>query len=184
MQHSRIKIGNSGFLLLLFLLPLLLFSCGGGDWRVYDTSEFSIEFPGPARDTVAMEGSYAESKSYFEPVPNSLDSNMYYAISMYSLPDSISLVKENMVRLFETDVQIYAWSIGGTMADTGIVVKSGDVEGREYKVIIAGNRGVSTVRKFAIGKHLYTLLVVTENTKLNNHAIKYFMESFKLKKKK
>ena len=102
---------------------------------------------------------------------------------MYSLPDSVSLTKENKAQFFETVMQIDAWSIGGTLADTGIVVKSGDVEGREYKVIVAGNRGVSTVRKFVLGKHLYTLLVVTENTKLNNHAIEYFMESFKLKKK-
>lgn len=182
MQHSRSKTRNSIFLLSLFFL-LLLSSCGGGDWRVYETSEFSIEFPGAPHDTVTVEGAYAGSKSYYEPAPNSLDSNLYYAISMYSLPDSISLVKENMSQLFETDVQVYAWSIGGTLADTGAVVKSGDVEGREYKVIIAGNRGVSTVRKFAVGRHLYTLLVVTENMKLKNHEINYFMESFKLKKK-
>lgn len=181
MQHSKFRIQDSKWLLLVFL-PLLLVSCGS-DWRVYGTSEFSIEFPGPVRDTVTMEENCAVSKSYFEPSPNSLDSNLYYAISMYSLPDSVSLTKENQAQFFETDMQIYAWSIGGTLADTGIVVKSGDVEGKEYKVIIAGNRGVSTVRKFVLGKHLYTLLVVTENTRLNNHAIEYFMESFKLKKK-
>jgi hypothetical protein len=164
----------------LFIL-LLLASCGAGDWKVYETSEFSIEFPGVAHDTVTMVGNTPESESYYEPAANSLDSNMYYSVSLYSLPDSISTVKEDMFRLFATDVQIYAWSMGGTLVDTGHVVKSGDVEGREYQVIIAGNRGISTVRKFAIGKHLYTLRVVTENTKLRNHEIKYFMESFKLK---
>ncbi len=169
--------------LLLFFIPLLT-SCGAGDWKVYETSEFSVQFPGIARDTVSMEGEYAGSRSFYEPVPGSLDSNMYYAVSMYSLPDTISLVKENMKDLFETDVQVYAWSIGGTLTDTGRVVKSGEIVGREYKVIIAGNRGISTIRKFAIGKHLYTLLVVTENMKLENHEIRQFMESFKLKKGK
>ena len=168
--------------LLLFLLPLLP-SCGPGDWRVYETSEFSIEFPGDVRDTVTMDGNYAGSKSYYEPIPSSLDSNLYYSVSMYSLPDTISIVQDNMKRLFDTDVMIYAWSIGGALADSGRVVKSGDVEGREYKVTIAGNRGISTVRKFATGRHLYTLLVVTDNMKLENLAIKKFMESFKLKTK-
>ncbi len=165
----------------LFFL-LLLSSCSGGDWRIYETSEFSIEFPGVARDTVTMEGMYAGSKSYYEPIEGSLDSNMYYAVSMYSLPDSISIVKENLNQLFDMDVKIYAWSIGGDLTDTGRVVKSGDIAGKEYKVSIAGNRGISTVRKLAIGRHLYTLLVVTENSKLENHAIERFMESFKLKK--
>lgn len=169
--------------LLLFCLPLFFTSCNMGDWRVYETSEFSIEFPGTVRDTVTMEGTYAGSKSYYEPVAGALDSNMYYSISMYSLPDSISVLKENLRDLFDTDVKIYAWSIGGELTDTGRVVKSGEVEGMEYKVIIAGNRGISTVRKFAVGRHLYTLLVVTENQKLENHAIRKFMESFKLKTK-
>lgn len=168
----------------IFILPLLLFlsSCNVGDWQVYETSEFTIEFPGLAKDTVTMEGNTAGSKSYFEPVEGSLDSNLYYSISMYSLPDSISIMKENLKELFDTDVKIYAWSIGGELADSGRVVKSGDVEGREYKVTIAGNRGITTVRKFATGKHLYTLLVVTDNMKLENGAISRFMDSFKLKK--
>jgi hypothetical protein len=168
--------------LLLPLFFLLLFSSCGSDWKVYDTSEFSIEFPGAVRDTVTMEGAYAGSKSYYEPAKGTLDSNLYYSVSMYSLPDSISVVEENMRELFKMDANIYAWSIGGSLTDTGRVVKSGDVEGMEYKVTIAGNSGVSTLRKFAVGRHLYTLLVVTENGKLENHAIRKFMDSFKLKK--
>ena len=174
---------NLKILLPVAFFLLFLSSCGPGDWRVYETSEFSIEFPGVARDTASIEGMYAGSKSYYEPIPGSLDSNLYYSVSLYSLPDSISIVKDNMRRLFETDVQIYAWSIGGDLTDTGRVVKSGNVEGMEYKVTIAGNRGISTVRKFATGRHLYTLLVVTDNAKLENNAIRKFMESFKLKTK-
>lgn len=173
---------NVKFIFLVFLLPFFT-SCGVGDWKVYETSEFSIEFPGLVQDTVTMEGAFAGSKSYYEPVPGSLDSNVYYSVSMYSLPDSINVVKENMRDLFDTDVKVYAWSIGGAVSDTGRTVKSGNVEGMEYKVTLEGNRGVSTVRKFAVGRHLYTLLVVTESMKLENHAIERFMESFKLKTK-
>lgn len=170
------------FVLGIFFI-FTLSSCDVGNWRVYDTPEFSIEFPGNVQDTVTMVDKTSGVRYYFEPLPDALDSNMYYSVAMYSLPDSIDLVKENLDRLFRTDVQIYAWSIGSELTDSGRVVKSGDVEGREYKVVIEGNRGVSTVRKFAIGKHLYTLLVVTENRKLNNTAIRKFMDSFKLKKK-
>ncbi len=183
-DKSTIKHQLSNIFVLPAFFILLLSSCGFGDWRVYDTSEFSIEFPGIAKDTVTTVGNTSGARYYFEPVQGALDSNMYYAISMYSLPDSFNLIKENLDQLFKTDVQIYAWSIDGELSDSGRVVKSGDVEGREYKVTIAGNRGISTVRKFAIGKHLYTLLVVTENMKLNNSAIRKFMDSFKLKKVK
>ncbi|MDQ3110876.1 MAG: hypothetical protein M3R17_13365 [Bacteroidota bacterium] len=176
------KINYRTLLLPLFFLPLLFSSCTMGDWRVYETSEFSIEFPGIVNDTVTMEGKYAGSKSYYEPVPGSLDSNLYYSVSMYSLPDSLSA--DNDVKgIFDLDANVYAWSIGGTLTDTGRVVSSGDVKGMEYKVTIAGNSGVSTIRKFIIGRHLYTLLVVTENKNLENHAIRKFMDSFKLKKK-
>ncbi|HET6990291.1 MAG TPA: hypothetical protein VFJ43_03160 [Bacteroidia bacterium] len=181
MGKSKINYQASGIFVLLIFLTLLFSSCGT-DWKVYETSEFSIEFPGIAKDTVIVEGNAASPRYYFEPIEGSLDSNMYYSISLYSLPDSVSLVKDELNRLYKTDVQIYAWSIGGELADSGRVVKSGNIEGREYKVVIAGNRGISTVRKFAVGKHLYTLLVVTENMKLNNKAIRKFLDSFKLKK--
>lgn len=184
MGNSKFKVQNSKFLLLTGFLIVLLGSCSVGDWKVYETSEFSIEFPGPAKDTVTVEGNTAGVRAYFEPVTGALDSNLYYSVSLYSLPDSIELVKDEMDRLFKTDAQIYAWSIGGELADSGRVVKSGGIEGREYKVTIEGNRGISTVRKFAVGKHLYTLLVVTENMKLSNHEIRKFLDSFKLKKVK
>jgi hypothetical protein len=175
-------VRRSYFFSVAGLFLLLLFSSCGNDWQVYETSEFTIEFPGPVRDTVSMTGKFAGSKSYYEPIEGALDSNLYYSVSMYSLPDSIANMKDEIRGLFKMDATIYAWSIGGSLTDTGRVVKSGDVEGMEYKVTIAGNSGVSTLRKFAVGRHLYTLLVVTENGKLENHAIRKFMDSFKLKK--
>lgn len=167
------------FLLLPFFLALII-SCES-DWKNYQTSEFSIEFPGDARDTATMEGKFAGARSFYEPPDGSLDSNIYYAVSVYSLPDSMAVLGNRLNDFLNTDVQIYAWEIGGTLSDSGHVVKSGNVEGREYKVFLESNKGVSTIRKFAVGKHLYTLLVVTENMKLNNHEIEKFMDSFKLK---
>jgi hypothetical protein len=177
------KLGqNSKFFLplLFFFLPLFFNSCAS-DWRVYDGSEFSIEFPGLAQDTATIEGKFAGGRTFYEPVQGSLDSNLYYAVSMYTLPDSLSVLGDNLDDFLKTDVNIYAWTIGGTLSDSGRVVKSGNVEGREYKVLLQSNKGVSTVRKFAYGKHLYTLLVVTENMKLDNAEIEKFMNSFKLK---
>ncbi len=169
------------FLLLPLFFLLHLSSCSPGDWRVYETSEFSIEFPGNASDTVTMEGNFAGARTYFEPVQGSLDSNLYYSVSMYSLPDSMDVLGSKLDDFLKTDVRIYAYGIDGIMADSGRVVKSGNVEGREYKVFLQGGNGISTIRKFAVGKHLYTLLVVTENMKIENRAIRKFMESFKLK---
>ena len=169
--------------LLVFLLPLFFSSCSAGDWRVYETSEFSIEFPGVAQDTVSMVGEFAGGRTYFEPVQGSLDSNLYYSVSLYTLPDSLSTMGNEINDLFKNDVRIYAYGIGGILADSGRVVKSGKIEGKEFKVVLEGNQGISTIRKFAIGKHLYTLLVVTENMKLNNSKIERFMNSFKFKDK-
>lgn len=168
------------FLPYIFLL-LLFSSCRPDDWQVYEGSEFTIQFPGPAIDTATATGEFAGAKAYYEPVEGGLDSNVYYAVSIYSLPDTLSKLGDDLDEFLERDVQIYAWSIGGVLGDSGRTVKSGKVEGREYKVTLEGNQGVATVRKFPYGRHLYTLLVVTENMKLDNGAIGKFMDSFKLK---
>jgi hypothetical protein len=164
----------------LFFLTVFFCSCGK-DWKVYETSEFSIEFPGPPVDTATIAGKLAGGRTFYEPSPNGLDSNMYYAVSVYTLPDSISKLGSNLDDFFRTDANIYAWTIDGILADSGRVVKSGKVEGREYQVLLSHNSGVSTIRKFAYGKHLYTLLVITGNCYLNNSASRRFLDSFKLK---
>lgn len=166
--------------LLLLFLPFLLASCAD-DWKVYGTSEFSIEFPGPVKDTTTMVGNLAGSKVYYEPVSGSLDSNLYYSVSLYTLPDSVSVLGDDMDDIIQTDVKIYAWSIGGILADSGRVVKSGTYSGKEFKVFLPQQTGTATIRKFAKGKHLYTLLVVTDQMRLNNQAIERFLNSFKLK---
>lgn len=168
--------------LLLFLFGTMLVACGGpGDWQVYNAKEFTIEFPGPAKDTATIEGKLAGVKTFYEPVEGSLDSNLYYSVSMYTLSDSIAELGENLPDFFAADAQIFAWSVGGILSDSGRVVKSGKTEGREFKIVLAENVGVATIRKFAYNKHLYTLLVVTENMRLENTEIRRFMDSFKLK---
>jgi hypothetical protein len=176
---------RSSLIILFFSCLFLLSSCGrAGKWRVYETSEFSIEFPGSAQDTVVIAGGAVTAKSYFLPIGGVLDSNLYYSVSLYSFPDSILFTKGELTKLFKSDTEVYAWSINGTFADSGRVVKSGGIEGMEYKIIIDGSSGISTIRKFVLGKHLYTLTVVTENKKLKNSSIKRFLDSFKLKKNK
>ena len=169
------------FLLPALLFSCLLFSCGPGDWRIYSGADFTIEFPGLAKDTATMEGELAGAEVYFEPVSGGLDSNIYYAVSFYSLSDSISKLGDDLDNIFRDDVKIYAWTMGGVLSDSGRVVKSGKYEGREYKVFLAANAGTATVRKFAKGKKLYTLLVITDKMCLDNTKIERFMESFKLK---
>lgn len=170
------------FLFALLCFSFLLFaSCGTGDWHVYKADEFTVEFPGLAKDTATMEGELAGAKAYFEPVEGSLDSNLYYAVSFYSLPDSISVLQEDLKNVFTGDVKIYAFTMNGTLSDSGRAVKSGNYEGMEYKVFLAHSAGTATVRKFAKGKRLYTLLVVTEQSCIDNTQIERFMESFKLK---
>lgn len=167
---------------LIFIFALLLVSCGGpGEWQVYNASEFTVEFPGPAKDTATIEGKIAGARTFYEPAEGSLDSNLYYSVSMYTLSDSIAKLGDQLDDFFRTDAQIYAWTIGGILTDSSRIVKSGKTEGREFKVVLAENVGVATIRKFAYNKRLYTLLVITENMRLENKAIGRFMDSFKLK---
>jgi hypothetical protein len=100
---------------------------------------------------------------------------------MYTLTDSIELMGEMMDEMLLKDAEIYAWAIGAIVTDSGKVVKSGNVEGREYKIFLSQNAGVVTMRKFVKGQHLYTLLVITGNTYLDNSFIYRFLDSFKLK---
>lgn len=168
-------------LLFFGLTMLLLHSCGMGGWRVVDGAEFTVEFPGEPKDTATMQGKISGGKLFYEPVEGGLDSNLYYAVSFYTLPDSAKLLGEQLNDMLYTDAQIYAWGIGAILADSGKVVKSGITEGREYKVLLSQNAGVTTIRKFAYGKRLYTLTVITDNRNLDNSSIRRFMESFKLK---
>ncbi len=166
----------------IFLFTLTLFcACASGGWRVVDGEEFTIEFPGEPKDTATMVGDAAGAKLYYQPIEGGIDSNIYYAVSLYSLPDSAELMGEFLDEMLLKDVEIYAWSMGAIVADSGKVVKSGVVEGREYKIFLAQNAGVLTMRKFVKGRHIYTLVVITANEFLDNSLIYKFLDSFKLK---
>ncbi|MBI3511142.1 MAG: hypothetical protein HY064_10800 [Bacteroidetes bacterium] len=158
----------------------LLASCRE-EWKIYDAKEFTIEFPGLAKDTATLNGDLAGLRTYYDPGPKSLDSNLYYAVSVYTLPDSADKLGNDLDEFFRADVKIYAYTMGGVLADSGRAVKSGKIEGREYKVFLTHQAGTVTIRKFARGKHLYTLLVITSEMCLDNSQIARFMDSFKLK---
>jgi hypothetical protein len=165
---------------LLFVIALFV-ACASGGWRVVSGDEFSVEFPGEPKDTATMEGDYSGAKLYFQPVEGGIDSNVYYSVSMYTLPDSAEQMGELLDEMLLKDAEIYAWAIGAIVTDSGKVVKSGNVEGREYKIFLARNAGVVTMRKYAKGKHLYTLMVITGNEFLENSLIYRFLNSFKFK---
>lgn len=164
-----------------FLIVLLFTACASGGWRVVAGDEFTVEFPGEPKDTATMEGDYSGAKLYYQPQEGGIDSNVYYAVSMYTLPDSVEMMGEVMDDLLLKDAEIYAWAIGAIVTDSGKVVKSGTYEGREYKIFLSQNAGVVTMRKFVKGKHLYTLMVITGNAYLDNSYIYRFLDSFKLK---
>jgi hypothetical protein len=157
------------------------YGCMGGGWRVVEDEEFTIEFPGIPVDTVTAVGETAGAKMYFIPVEGGLDSNAYYAVSVYALNDSASILGDQLDDLLLKDAEIYAWSMGAFLTDSGRVVKSGNYEGREYTIFLAENAGVLKMRKFAKGKNLYTLVVITQNAYIDNRDVYRFLDSFKLK---
>lgn len=161
----------------------LLFAvgCSTAGWRVFDGEEFTVEFPGIPIDTATAVGDAAGAKLYFIPAEGALDSNAYYAVSLYTLSDSISLLGDQLDDMLLKDAEIYAWSMGAFLTDSGSVVKSGNYEGREYTIFMAQNAGVIKMRKFAKGKHLYTLVVITQNAYMDNKDVFRFLDSFKLK---
>lgn len=168
-------------LLSCFIVPLLLAGCASGGWRVIDDEEFTIEFPGLPTDTATSVGDVAGAKLFYQPREGGIDSNVYYSVSVYALPDSGEIMGDMLDDLLLKDAEIYAWSIGAILVDSGKVVLSNGVEGREYKIFLAQNAGIVTMRKFVKGEHLYTLMVITGNYALNNTAIYRFLDSFKLK---
>lgn len=165
------------YLAILFLLA----SCASGGWRVVDGDEFTIEFPGPPIDTATAVGDAAGAKLYFIPVEDGLDSNIYYAVSVYTLDDSVEAMGDLMDDVMLKDAEIFAWSMGAFLTDSGKVVKSGNYSGYEYTIFLAQNAGILKMRKFAKGQRLYTLVVITANEYLENSDIYKFLDSFKLK---
>lgn len=163
------------------VIVFLLASCASGGWRVVDGDEFTLEFPGQPTDTATMVGDYSGVKLFYEPEHGGIDSNIYYSVSMYSLPDSAELMGELLEPMLLKDAEIYAWSMGAFLADSGKVVKTPAAEGHEYRIFLAQNAGVVTMRKYVRGKHMYTLIVITSNEALNNTMIYRFLDSFKFK---
>lgn len=165
----------------LIVVMLIAVGCSSGGWRVVAGDEFTIEFPGIPIDTATAVGDAAGAKLYFIPVDGGLDSNAYYAVSVYTLADSLGLLGDQLDDMLLKDAEIYAWSMGAFLADSGKVVMSGTYEGREYTIFMAQNAGVIKMRKFAKGKHLYTLIVITQNAYMDNKDVFRFLDSFKLK---
>jgi hypothetical protein len=181
-KYSNLQIAVVKIALACLTVALLcVVGCSSGGWRVVDGDEFSIEFPGIPIDTATMVGETAGARLYFIPVDGGLDSNAYYAVSFYTLPDSANLLGDQLDDVFLKDAEIYAWSMGAFLADSGKVVMSGTYEGREYTIGMAQNAGIIKMRKFAKGKHLYTLIVITQNAYMDNKDVFYFLDSFKLK---
>ncbi|HLG03916.1 MAG TPA: hypothetical protein VI731_10005 [Bacteroidia bacterium] len=166
--------------LLPVLFFLLLFVSCREKWVVYAADEFTIEFPEAPGDTATISERTVNVKVFYEPETGSGDSNLYYSLSVYSLSDSIAILGDDLKDFFKKDVQIFAWSIGAGFEDTGRVVTSGKTQGREYTVVMADNT-VATVRKFAYGKNLYTLMVITGGCCYDNSQQRKYFESFKLK---
>lgn len=167
----------------LALLAMVLFlgACASGGWRVINDEEFTIEFPGIPLDTATAVADASGAKLYYIPAEQGLDSNAYYSVSVYTLPDSVALLGDELGDVLLKDAEIYAWSMGAFLTDSGSVVKSGNYEGREFTIFLDQNAGVVKMRKFPKGKNLYTLLVITQNAYMDNADVYRFMNSFKLK---
>jgi hypothetical protein len=154
-------------------------ACSDG-WSELDGPEFFVRFPGPPRDTATMQGNLAGVRVFYEPGMESIDENLYYAVSVYSLPYDLTVLN-NLKEAMTADAKIYAWSMGGELAGEGKPVKSGTIDGYEYKVIMPSNTGTVTLRKFGLGHRMFTLIVITDNVHFDNPALKKFMDSFVLK---
>ncbi|MGL5889848.1 MAG: hypothetical protein ACRC3B_08180 [Bacteroidia bacterium] len=169
------------------ILPALFFafllaSCGGAGWNTYETDTWSVEFPGTPKDSASVAGDASSVKVFYEPQENKLDSNVYYSVSNYTMKDSLNQLASYYEKLFHGDVQVYAWGIGGILADSvGKPVKAGNISGYEYRVIIGENAGLARIRKFALGRRVYTVLVLTENAYIANVQADYFLNSFRFK---
>ncbi len=168
------------FIPALFLL--LLASCGHGGWVVFETDAWTAEFPAPPKDTATMEGNISGIKIYYEPPQGHLDSNVYYSVSQYTMNDTTSELAPHLEKLFRADVQVFAWGVGSGFVDTIVrPVKAGAGNGFEYRVTVGDNAGIARIRKFAWGKRIYTVMVLTENSRLINTQADRFLNSFKLK---
>lgn len=161
----------------------LLSSCdSSGGWRVFDSAAYTVEFPGVPSDTATMEGDLSGVKLFYQPAENGLDSNVYYSVAQYTLADSLTGLADYYERLFRTDVQIFAWGINGILADSvGKPVVAGKVRGFEYRVLLDQNAGIARIRKFALGRRIYTVMVLTDNAHIANQQANRFLNSFRLK---
>lgn len=161
-----------------------ILSCGTDGWKVVETDDFTISFPLTPVDTALFDDSIPGFRLFLEMDERGIDSNRYYSLTQYTMPDSLSDLGDYHEHLFRNDVQVFAWSINGVLADTiGKPIVAGQVKGYEYRILLDQNAGIARIRKFAQHRKLYSLMVLTDNIHIANKQADKFLNSFRLKKK-
>lgn len=171
------------FIPALLATVLLVSSCDNETWTRQGNTNFSAEFPGPARDTVTIEDNMSSLRLYYEPEKTS-DPNAYYDISESIMSTPLDSLGKSLDDALAADAQVYAWSIDGTLVGKGVPVVAGKFKGYEYTIRMPDNLGIVKLRKFVYGSKLYTLKVITPIAHQGNAAVNKFLNSFEIKEKK
>jgi len=172
----------TGMIMLLFTMSFATI----GDWFLFDSKEFSIEFPKqPAASSQNINTAIGDLKMdiFMYDASKDGDENFLYGLITSEYPDS--LINSKKVEILPT---FFRNSIDGTVKDvqgkllSEKVIEINGFPGREVKVDFQNGLAVIKMRMYLINNKMIVSQTITETSRDNNPGVLKFHDSFKLKK--
>ncbi len=156
------------------------------DWYVFDSKEFSIEFPKkPTASIQTFNSAVGELKMDMLMYDGSKDNddNFLYGLITSEYPDS--LINSGKTEILST---FFRNSIDGTVKNVqGKLLSEKSIEingfhGREVKVDFQNGLAIIKMRMYLVQNKMIILQTITETSRDNNPPVSKFHDTFKLKK--
>jgi len=179
---KQIRNVIAGITILLFTMSFK----NMGDWYLFDSKEFSIEFPKkPTASTQNVNSAIGELKMdmFMYDASNGGDDNVLYGLVTSVYPDSLvnSDKTEILSTFFRNSIDGAVKNVQGKLL-TEKTIEINGFPGREIKVDYQNGLAIIKMRMYLVHNKMIFLQTITETAKDDNASALKFHNSFKLKK--
>lgn len=173
------------FTALVFILVFTLGFTVLSDWYLFETDNFSIEFPQkPVEKTQSLPTTIGDLKIVMWSAESKKgeDDNLVYSLMLSDYPDSLinSDKVELLDRFFRGSVDGAVNNIKGKLLSEKNIELSG-FPGREARIEYANGKSIIKMKLYLVHNRMYILQTITEPGKEDNPNSFRFHDSFKIK---
>jgi hypothetical protein len=170
--------------LLLFLSTTSF--VGAFDWYLFESSDFSVEFPHEPTTTAQLVntaiGEMTMKITMYDASKDG-DENLVYGLVTSEYPDSLikSSTKETIDELFRRSIDGAVTNVKGTLLTEKKIELDG-FPGRETRADFQNGLAIIKMRMYLVKNKMFLMQTITETSKENNSNSLKFLNSLKLKK--